>query len=210
MKIDPETFEFKDMHHLITDSVVPRPIAWVSTLSKDGVFNLAPYSQFGIVCIKPPMIYIGVVEERDRTKKDTLVNIEYSKDFVIAVVTEALGDAMSISSEDFPPDVSEFKEAGLTPVKSDIVKAPLIAESPVNMECKLVQMIKLGGPPRGPRVTTMIIGEVVRFHIDDNYWTGEGIDVPKLKIIARLGSIVDPPYCVTTVPYDLKPIDFGR
>jgi len=210
MKIDPETLEFKDVHHLITDAVVPRPIAWVSTVSKESVFNLAPYSQFGIVCLKPPMLYVGASEKRDRTKKDTLMNIKYSKDFAVAVVTEALGSAMNITSEDFPPHVSEFKEAGLTPLKGDIVKARLVAESPINMECKLVQMLELGGPPRSPRANTVIIGEVVRFHINDDYWTGEGIDVPKLKLIARLGSVVGHPYCVTTVPYDLKPIDFGR
>ena len=85
-----------------------------------------------------------------------------------------------------------------------MVKARLVAESPINMECKLVQVIQLGGPPRSPRFNTMVIGEVIVFHIADEFWTGQAIDVPKLRVIGRLGSTVGHPYCKTTVPFELK------
>jgi len=210
MKLYPDKLDFMGVHHLITDSVVPRPIAWVSTVSTDGVNNLGVFSQYGIVCVQPPMVYVGAVQERDGTLKDTVVNAAATGEFVVAAITEGLGERMNITATDFPPEVDEFREARLTPVPGERVKAPLVGESPLNLECKLVQMLDLGGPPRGPRKTTIIIGEVVLFHVADDCWTGEGIDVPRLKTIARMGTVVGHPYCVSTVPFDLKPIEFGK
>ena len=192
MKIDPENLDQRGAHELMVGAIVPRPIAFVSTVGKDGVFNVAPFSFFTGICVKPMLVGFSTGWKRDGQEKDTLVNIKFSKDFVINVVDEALGEAMNQASAEYPSHVDEFKEAGLTPVKADIVKSPMVAESPINMECRLLQILEFGDTRRA----SFIIVEVVRVHIKDELYIDNEIQTPELKAIARMGGADS--YCRTT------------
>ncbi len=137
MKIITANLSKKESHELFMSAIVPRPIAFVSTVGEGGVFNLAPFSCFTSLCLKPALVGIHIGCRRNGEKKDALRNIEFLKDFFINVVGEALGDTMDYSSAEYPSDADEFKEVGLTPVRSDPVRAPGVVQSPVNMECEL-------------------------------------------------------------------------
>jgi flavin reductase (DIM6/NTAB) family NADH-FMN oxidoreductase RutF len=198
MEINPKDLNTKDSHELFVSGILPRPIALVSTVGEDGVFNLAAFSCFTMVGFRPALacFYAGV--KRDGVKKDTVVNIEFAKDFVVNIVDEALAEAMNQASAEYPSDVDEFKEVGLTPAKSELIRAPRVAESPVNMECKLTQILESGEAAAGGHI---IIGEVVRVHIKDELWAGDQIDVSKLKPIGRLGGDL---YCRITDIFEMK------
>ena len=133
VKIDFDNLGRHECHELLTGMIAPRPIAWVSTVGEDGVFNLAPFSSFGTICIKPPILYISVGTPPGENK-DTFINIEYTGDFVVNVVDEASVDKMNQTAAGYPADVSEFAETGLTPLPSDKVRSPRVAESPINLE----------------------------------------------------------------------------
>ena len=198
MKIDTADLEYRYSYTLLSAIIGPRPILLVSTIGEDGVFNTAPYALLTIVSIKPALVGFTVVRKRNGQKKDTLVNIEFSKDFVMSVVDENLAKPMNLTSEDFPGDVDEFKVAGLTPIKAELVKSPLVAESPVNMECRLYDIIELGSS----RIVSFIMGEIVRVHIKDNYLSkNSDVDPLKLKVIGRLGGDF---YCRTTDLFEMK------
>lgn len=197
-KIDPRDLNYRDVYRLFMSAVVPRPIALVSTIGENGIFNLAPFSGFGTMGLRPSLVHISIARKRDGQKKDTLVNIEFSKDFVVNVVNEALAEAMNQSSAEYPSDVDEFKEVGLTPVKADIVKSPMLAESPVNMECRLVQILEFGELPRS---TSVVIGEVVRVHIKDGLYVNGEIQASALMALGRLGGDL---YCRTTDIIEMK------
>ena len=199
MKLDLADLDWRESYSLMTYIVVPRPIALVSTVGEDGVYNLAPFAFYGVMSVKPAIVFVGIgTKRRKRQKKDTLKNIEFSKDFVINAVNEALAEPMNQSSADYPSDVDEFKEVGLTAVKSDMVKAPRVAESPISMECKLRQILEFGEFPDSNNV---VLGEVLRFHVSDDLWVNGQIEVSKLKAIARLGG---ESYCRTTDIFEMK------
>jgi len=198
MKIDPSTLDFRKSHELLLGVTVPRPIAFVSTVGADGVFNVAPFSLFTVLSAKPPMVCLGIGRKRDGQKKDTLKNIEFSRDFVVNIVNEALAEAMNQSSAEYPSDVDEFKEVGLTPVKSDIVKAPMVGESPISMECRVVQIIEFGD---APRYTSIVIGEVIQIHINDDILIDGKIQASKLRAVGRLGGEL---FCRTTDIFEMK------
>ena len=203
MKVNPADLDHRESHKLMTSIVVPRPIAWVSTVSEDGMFNLAPFSTFTSVSLQPSIICFTVLSHRDGRKKDTLRNIEFSQDFVINVVNETSAEAMNQTSAYYPSFVSEFKEVGLTPVKSDIVKAPRVAESPINMECKLLQILQFG---ESPNIASLVIGEVVLIHIKDELYLDNEIQMSKLNAIGRLGGDF---YCRTTDTFEMKRPESG-
>jgi flavin reductase (DIM6/NTAB) family NADH-FMN oxidoreductase RutF len=184
MHIDPKTLNRRDMHEMLMAMIMPRPIAWVSTVNENGVFNLAPFSQFTSVSLRPPIVCLAIGWNRDGRKKDTLENIEVSKDFVINVVDESLAQAMNQTSAEYPAGADEFREVGLTAVKSDIVKAPILGESPLSMECKVTQIMQFGQRPDGGY---LVLGEVVRFHVRDELYINGEIDVSRLKHVGRLG-----------------------
>jgi flavin reductase (DIM6/NTAB) family NADH-FMN oxidoreductase RutF len=140
---------------------------------------------------------LGVTWTRDGKKKDTLRNIESSKEFVINIVTDDLSKPMNQTCFEYPPEVSEFTEVGLTPLKSEMVKAPRLAESPVHMECRLLQIMEFGKSPDGGHV---IIGEILVVHIKDEFWAGDQVDMAKLKAIGRLGGDF---YCRTTDMFEM-------
>jgi flavin reductase (DIM6/NTAB) family NADH-FMN oxidoreductase RutF len=183
---------------LLCGAVVPRPIALVSTFSEKGVFNVAPFSSYASICNKPMTIGFGTGSKRDGQKKDTLINIEYSKDFVINAVTEDLVRPMNQSSYEYPGDVSEFEKVGLTPVKADMVKSPLVAEAPVNMECRVVKILEFGDVERR---SYFIIGEILLVHIKDELYINGEIQMAKLKAVARLGGQL---YCRTEDVFEIE------
>jgi flavin reductase (DIM6/NTAB) family NADH-FMN oxidoreductase RutF len=198
MKIDPANIDRKSVHDILVGAVLPRPIAFISTLGQDGVYNLAPYSFFIPVSMRPVLLGIGIGRKRDGSKKDTLVNIEWGKDFVVNLVTEALAEAMNQTAGEYPKDVDEFQVAGLTPIKADRVKSPRVAESPVNMECRLHQILGFGD---SPRLNEFVLGEVLQIHVKDEYWVNGEIQSTKLKAIGRMGGDF---YSRTTDVFEMK------
>ncbi|MGD0624777.1 MAG: flavin reductase family protein [Thermodesulfobacteriota bacterium] len=198
MKIDLANLDWKDAHDLLVSAVLPRPIAFVSTIGKDGVYNLAPFSYFAVLSTKPAVVGIGIERKRDGRKKDTQANIEFAKDFVINMVTESMARAMNQASGEYPSHVDEFKETGLTPAQSDLIRSPRVTESPVNMECKLMQILEFGEPPR---ISSFIIGEIMRVHIKDEVWVDGVIKAHQLKVIGRLGEDF---YCRTMDIFEMK------
>ncbi len=163
--------------------ITPRPIGWVSTISKDGVPNLAPYSFFNGISDRPPMVMFS-----SAGRKDTLKNIEANGEFVCSMATHDLCDAMNISSAPVEHGVSEFKLAGLKTAESKLVLPPRVADSPAALECKLWKLIELPVPERHPELAyIMVIGSVVGVYIDDRYIKDGIFDTQSAKPIARMG-----------------------
>jgi len=183
MRIDATRLDRQAAHELLKGCVAPRPIAWISTVSADGVANAAPYSCFTFVSLVPPMVCFSVELKPDGSKKDTLRNAESTGDFVVNLVPEELAAAMNATAEDFPSSVSEFQKAGLTPAPSERVRAPRIAESPVNLECRVERILELGRA--GQR---LVLGEVLLVHVRDDLWRAGTIDVARLRPVARLAA----------------------
>lgn len=182
--------------------VVPRPIGWISTISRDGVANLAPYSQFTNLTFDPPYVVVSINQTMDGQRKDTTVNIETTGEFVYNIVPYALKDAMNITAAAFPADVDEFEQAGLTKGECRLVKAPRVLESPISLECTYVQTIRLPGQSKVGS-TDVIIGKVVGVHIDDSVLMEDGkIDVLKIRPLARMGYS---DYTSVTEVFELSP-----
>ena len=183
-KILPNGLETRDSYRLLSSVIAPRPIAFVSTVNRNGVPNAAPFCFFMGVTPTPPMIAFSVIRRGDQ-KKDTIRNIETGRDFVINIVDENLSQAMNMASGSYPPDMSEFDVTGLTQVPSEIVTAPRIAESPVHLECKLRTIVELGDV-----AASIVIGEIVCFHVRESLLVDGIVDVKKLRAIGRLGESV--------------------
>ena len=183
MNIDPETLAVRDRYKLMIATILPRPIAWVSTVSPEGVPNLAPFSFFTGIAANPMSLCFAPVNDRSGKKKDTLINVEATKQFVVNIVDEATAVKMNQTSAPYPYGVSEFEKAGLTPAPSVVVKPPRVAESPVSYECELIQIVQLG---TGALAGNLVIGKVVRFHCDDRVYGGGAIRHQDLKAIGRM------------------------
>ena len=182
MQLDPAVMPPQSVYKLLIGCVVPRPIAWVSTVSAEGVYNLAPFSFFMGVCNEPPTIAFSS-SRRVGSKKDTVTNAEHTGDFVVNVVDDPLAEHMNLSSGDYPPEVDEFAVTGLTPLPGVKVKAPRVAEAPINLECRIAQVIEVG---RGPN--NLVLGEIVHFHLRDDIYdprTGR-VDMHRLRPVGRL------------------------
>jgi flavin reductase (DIM6/NTAB) family NADH-FMN oxidoreductase RutF len=187
--VDPASTEYLNVYKLLIGSVVPRPIAFVSTVSPEGAFNVAPFSFFTVASSHPPVLVFTVGNrassgERPDPRKDTLRNITTAREFVVNIVSEEFAEKMVLCSGNYPPDVDEFQISGLTPIASDVVKAPRVAESHINMECRLLYTIAMSGLVNGGN---LVLGEVVRFHIDDAYVNNFRIDPGNLRAIGRMG-----------------------
>lgn len=193
MKINPHNFE--GFNRVLTGVIVPRPIAFVSTISPDGVVNLAPYSFFNAVS------YDTVVFSSSRNvgdkSKDTLRNIEETKEFVVNIVVDPIAEAMNATAAEYPEDVDEFAIAGLTHAPSEIVKAPRVAESPVNIECKLHQVVTIGS---GDNEHGLVIGTILLMHVRDDIIDGHRIDQDKLMATGRMAGNM---YCRTNDRFDM-------
>ncbi len=181
MIIDPADLEVQESYKLLIGSVVPRPIAWTSTVSREGTYNLAPFSFFTVASRNPPMLCISVGPRQGDggPTKDTLDNIEASEEFVINIVSLTLSNTMHESSKNHPPETDEFEKAGLTPASCEVVNAPRVEEAGVSMECQLDRVLPLGDDH-------LIIGRLVRFHVRDEIYEDGRIDVAGLDPLGRL------------------------
>jgi flavin reductase (DIM6/NTAB) family NADH-FMN oxidoreductase RutF len=200
MQIDPKSNSIQDNYKLLTNLVIPRPIAWVTSRSEKNVINLAPFSFFNAVGSDPMYLVIGVGRATDGGKKDTARNIESAGEFVVNLVTEDLIDAMNISAADFPADESELTAAGLHGAASAIVSVPRVAESQVSLECKLHSAQQLGA-------STLIIGQIVMFHIADHL-VGPRSHINNFTPIARLGT--PSMYARTADRFDLPRLSYEQ
>jgi flavin reductase (DIM6/NTAB) family NADH-FMN oxidoreductase RutF len=198
MIVDPGAADPRNVYKLMIGAIVPRPIAFVSTISPDGIVNLAPFSFFTGVSANPPVIAFSPMRRlSDGSRKDTLNNIEATREFVVNIVSEEFGDKMNLCSEEFGPEVDEFQVSGLTPLPSDLVKPPRVKESHVNMECRLVQVVHVSEKPIGGSI---VLGEVVRFHVDDALVSDFKIDPDKLRAFGRMGGNI---YARTTDRFEM-------
>ena len=184
MQFDPQELEQTAIYKLLTGAVIPRPIGWISSISENGILNLAPFSYFNAVGDDPPHVMFSTVRSNN-SNKDTLNNVLATKQFVVNMVTEDLAEQMNMTSQPIPANESEFELAGLTPIASVKVKPPRVLESKITMECELVHHYTLENSKSGG--ATIIIGKIVMFHIDesvllDNY----KINLETYKPIARL------------------------
>jgi len=200
MQIDPSKQSAPDNYKLMTNLVVPRPIAWVTSVNAGGVINLAPFSFFNAVSGNPLYLIISVGVNDAGVPKDTAKNILASGEFVVNLVTEELFGAMNISAADFPEGESELAAANLHAAPSVKVKLPRVAESQASMECKLHSSQLLGK-------NTLIIGEVVMFHVADHL-VGSRMHVNNFAPIGRLGS--PSMYCRTTDRFDVARISYAQ
>lgn len=197
MVIDPKSTEPFNIYKLLIGSILPRPIAFVSTMGADGIYNLAPFSFFTAVSANPPAIAFAPMLSMDGKRKDTLNNAERLGEFVVNVVSEDIVRPMNETSADFPPEIDEFEVSGLTPIPSDLVAVPRVKESHIAMECKLRQIVEMSSLPLGG---SLVIGEVVRFHVDDAYFDDYRIDVDKLRPVGRMAGFT---YTRTTDRFEL-------
>ena len=181
-------FNFREMprldrYKLMTSTIVPRPIGFVTSLSKDGIINAAPFSFFNGMASEPPTLVLGFETYADIAPvKDSSDNIRDTGEFVVALVSEDIGEKMNQASATYPPEVNELEEVGLTGVPATDVAAPLIAEAPVNFECKLITALEMS---HGSKI---VIGEIIRMHIKDEFVDMEKlyVDTPALKLIGRM------------------------
>ncbi|HIW35172.1 MAG TPA: flavin reductase family protein [Candidatus Paenibacillus intestinavium] len=183
--IQPKDQSERDNYKLLVGSIIPRPIAFVTTLSDEGIVNGAPFSYFNIVSSNPPMVSIAVQRPEGRLK-DTARNIYDRKEFVVHIVDEDNVAAINSTAASLPPDESEIELAGLSAVASRVINVPGIKEAKVRMECKLVHAIPLGGTQEGIAGSDLFIGEVVMFHIAEGIYEEGRIDAASLKAVSRL------------------------
>ena len=185
MIYDPSEHPLLETHKLMIGSIVPRPIAFVSTLSKDGLENLAPFSYFNGICSNPPSImFCPARRGYDGKTKDTLNNIRDTEEFAVNIVSEDFAEQMVSTSTDFEPEVNEFEISGLTPEPCQKIAPPKVAEAKISFECKLNKIIPVGN--EGPGGGFVIIGTIVLFHIDDDVYEDGYINLGKLRPIGRL------------------------
>lgn len=184
---DPNEIGTKELYKLMIGSIVPRPIAFISTVNSDGIGNLAPFSFFNGVASNPPALMLAFTRKSDGTKKDTLRNIETTKQFVINCVNEDLVEPMNACSADYPYGVDEMLKVGLTPLQSIQVRPPRVAESPVQLECELYDTLEVGDGSEGS--STIVVGKILLMHVMGNVLHDNKIKIDLLKPVARLGGI---------------------
>jgi flavin reductase (DIM6/NTAB) family NADH-FMN oxidoreductase RutF len=205
MIVDPAVAAPADVYKLMVGVIVPRPIAFVSTLSASGIRNLAPFSFFTGISANPPIIcFSPMIRGSDGTKKDTLRNIEETGEFVVNIVSEDIAQQMNLCAPEYPAETDEFEVSGLTPAPSELVKPPRVAESRINMECRLHQVVHVSPQPLGG---SLVMGEVLRFHIADALFSDFKIDQDQLHAIGRLGG---PTYVRTTDRFDMQRPKYER
>lgn len=185
MRIDFSALRPRDAYAWMIATILPRPIAWVSTISGEGKTNLAPFSFFQGVTANPPTLMFVPVNTRDGTKKDTVRNIEAVPEFVVNLVPFALGDQMSATSAMLPYGESEFEKFCIASAPSERVRPPRVAAAPVSFECTLDRIVLIG---EGPLAANVIFGRILVAHVNDAVLDAEGLpDSAKLDLIGRLG-----------------------
>lgn len=185
--IDPKSIPVPKMHSYLLGAVVPRPIALASTIDAQGRVNLSPFSFFNVFSANPPILVFSPARRgRDNTTKHTFENVKEVREVVINIVTYRIVEQVSLASCEYPREVNEFVKAGLTPLDSEVVRPPRVAESPVQFECKVNQVIELGS---GGAAGNLVICEVLRMHIDPAVLDPDGrINPFKLDAVARMGA----------------------
>ncbi len=185
MRIIPKDLPTKDIHQYLLGSIAPRPIAFVSTVDKDGKVNLAPFSFFNVFSAKPPIVVFSpAYSGKTGASKNTLDNVKEVSECVINVVNYAMVHKMNLASSPYPKGVNEFEKAGFTPVQSEIIKPPRVKESPVQMECKVQQIIELG---KEGGAGNLVVAEVVLMHISDDILNSQKmIDPRKIDLVSRM------------------------
>jgi len=188
LTIDPAEQPPRQVYKLMTGIIVPRPVALVSTVDGAGAANLAPFSFFcGVGSVPPTVLFCPALRSSQSTdptrRKDTLRNVEATGEFVINVVTDAIASAANITAAEVPPEVDEFALAGLTPAPSLLVRPPRVAQSPAQMECKLLQVIYTSHQPGGG---VIVLGEIVRFHVRADLVENFRVDAAGLDAVGRM------------------------
>ncbi len=185
MEIRVSNLERLEKYKLLIGGVVPRPIAWVTSRGSNGLVNAAPFSYFNVACIDPMMISVAVARKPGSVMKDTARNIAETGEFVVNMVDVRNVDLVNQTSADYPHDISEVEELGLTQLPSAAVKVPRLGESRIHFECRLHQIVTLGEPV----ASDLIIGEVVHVHVDDELYFDGKIDIAKLQPVSRLAGL---------------------
>jgi flavin reductase (DIM6/NTAB) family NADH-FMN oxidoreductase RutF len=180
MRIDPSLLDAEKCYRLMSGMVVPRPIAWVTSLSGSGVLNLAPFSAFTFVSLKPPMLAISIGHKAG-VYKDTAQNILRNEEFVIHIADASLMNAVHESAAEFPPEVSEVEKLGLETTASEFIKVPRLSLAPIAMECRFRHCFEFGEAR-----TRLIVGEVMMFHVRDGLLENDKIETKALDPIARI------------------------
>lgn len=184
MKIEMTNLDVRQAHDLLTGAISPLPIALISTVGEDGVYNAAPYSLVVPVSWKPPLVMVSIGLKAGQ-KKDTLKNIEFSGDFVINIMGDDSIKPAIKAAGNYPSNVDEIKEVGLTAIAAERVKSPLVAEAQVSMECKFFQKIEVG---EGENLRSIILGEVALVHLKEGIWTSGKVLPSVLRAVGRLGN----------------------
>lgn len=197
MHVELAKLSAANRYKLLIGAIVPRPIAWVSTLSANGTVNLAPFSAFNYMGNDPAIIAFS-----PGASKDTFLNIQREREFVVNLVPVVLMNAMNLTATDFPPEVSELEQAGLTSVASIQIRTPRVAESPVSLECRVHSIVEIG-------MNRVVIGEVLEFHISDEFIDADKLYVhsAKLDLLARMGGASA--YATTRDPLELPRIPYS-
>lgn len=185
MEITPSELPYQSIYKILTGSILPRPIGWISSIDLNGRPNLAPFSFFNVVCSNPPtVLFCPLVRGTDGKLKDTLNNVRATGEFVVNIVTEETLSAMNASSVEAPANFNEFEFAGLTPTPSVTVKPARVMESPIHFECRVKEIIDINDGPGGGSI---VIGTVLHIHAEDRVMLGvDKIDLMALKPIGRL------------------------
>lgn len=199
MEINPEQETARDFYFRMVSLITPRPIAWVSTISEDGKPNLAPYSFFNGVSASPPSVVFSPVNRPDGSKKDTVINIEATREFVINTVSFELADKMNLTSGDYELGENEFEIAQLETSPSQKVRPPRVAAAKAHFECELIDIVHIG---EGPLAANLVIGKIVHLHINDDILDEkQRVDPQLLDNVGRLGGAA---YSTTRDRFDLK------
>jgi flavin reductase (DIM6/NTAB) family NADH-FMN oxidoreductase RutF len=199
LRFDPGKDSPANLYKLMIGMVVPRPIAFVSSIDEHGTRNLAPFSYFMACSADPPVVcFVSAHRTGPLPAKDTLTNILATKEFVVNMVSEEIAEKMNLTSAEVAPEIDEFDLSGLTPLASELVKPPRVAESRAHMECRLREILPIGN--ESGISSTIIFGNVLRFHVDEAIIDGYKIDPGKLKAIGRMGG---PTYARTRDRFDL-------
>lgn len=174
LELSPSDWDAKDVYHLLTGLVVPRPIGWISTVSSEGVHNVAPYSYFNAMGAHPPVVAFA-----STGRKDTFNYVEQTREFVWNIVTMDVIEEMNFTSTDFPTGEDEFKWSGMTPVDSTVVKPKRVKEAKAHFECKVREIVNIGN-------NWITLGEVVHIHVDPSVWKDGRVDPELLDPVCRL------------------------
>lgn len=185
MELDPDQLNTRTMYEWMIHSILPRPIAWVSTVSASGIANLAPFSFFQGVCARPPTLMFCPVNHRDGSPKDTLRNVEATGEFVVNTVSAADTEAMNATSAMLGFEESEFERFGIAAAPSVVIRPPRVANASVAFECRLDRIIRVS---EGPAGGNMVLGRIVRMYVADAVIGGGGYPDPdRLDLVGRMG-----------------------